>query len=175
MTYTPLTQEQVAALMAVAMAYDNRNPGEANLMAWTEAAERARWRFAPAREAIHAHYAESSKFIMPGDITQRLKVESRFPPRYGEEPPAELEEARPDPAGRDRVRQIVSALADRMGWPRKPSQDDPALDVECPFCHAAPRRPCARLATRGAHRGEYVPLSKSHPSRVELAEALEAS
>jgi hypothetical protein len=167
-SYTPLNQEQVAALLVVAMAYDNRKPGDATVAAWTEAAHRGKWRFGPAREAIHAHYATSTSFIMPGHITERLKVESRFPPRYGEAP-AELEEARPDPAGQERIRAVVSSLAARLRWPRKPSREDPALTVECPFCHAAPHRPCSRLATRGAHRGEYVPLSKSHPSRVDLA------
>lgn len=175
MSYTPLNQEQVAALLVVAMAYDNRKPGDATVAAWTEAAHRGKWRFGPAREAIHAHYATSTTFLMPGHITERLKVESRFPPRYGEAPPAELEEARPDPAGRERVRQIVTALAERMGWPRKPSEDDPTLAVECPFCHAAPRRQCARLATRGPHRGEYVKRASPHPSRVDLAEGRQAS
>jgi hypothetical protein len=167
-TFAPLNEDQVRLLLAVAMTYDHRNPGESDVLAWMEAARRARWRFVPAREAIHEHYAQKRDFIMPGDITQRLKVESRFPPRFGEAP-AELEEVRPDPAGQARIRQVVTALADRMGWPRKAANDDPALAVECPFCHAAPRRQCARLATRGPHRGEYVALSKPHPSRAELA------
>jgi hypothetical protein len=170
MSYTPMTSDQVAALLVVAMAYDNRKPGDATVAAWTEAALRGKWRFGPAREAIHAHYATSTAFIMPAHITERLKVESRFPPRFGEEPFGELEEARPDPAGKERVRAIVSELSARLGWTRKPSLEDPALAVECPHCHATPLRPCARLATRGPHRGEYVQLSKPHPSRVELAE-----
>lgn len=168
-----LNEDQVRVLLALAMSYDHRNPGEADVLAWMEAAKRARWRFVPAREAIHDHYAESSKFIMPGDITQRLKVESRFPPRFGEVP-AELEEVRPDPAGQARVREIVSSLSMRLGWLRKPSQTDPALAVECPHCHSALRRPCVRLATRGPHRGEYIQV-KPHPSRVDLAKGREAS
>ncbi len=170
MSFAPLNEDQVRALLAVAMSYDHRNPGDADVMAWEEAAKRMKWRFVPAREAIHAHYAERREFIMPGDITQRLKLESRFPPRFGEEPFGELEEARPDPAGKERVRAIVAELSARLGWTRKPSLEDPALAVECPHCHATPLRPCARLATRGPHRGEYVQLSKPHPSRVELAE-----
>lgn len=172
MTFTPLTEDQVRALLAVAMYYDHRNPGESDVMAWTEAAHRRRWRFVPAREAIHEHYAEKRDYIMPADITLRLRVESRYPPRY-REAPAELEEARPDPAGQERVRAIVAILAARLGWARKPSQEDPELAVECPHCHAAPMRPCARLATRGPHRGEYIRTSNSHPSRVELAAKLE--
>lgn len=165
-----LNEDQVRVLLAVAMSYDHRNPGEADVLAWMEAAKRARWRFVPAREAIHDHYAERREFIMPGDITQRLKVESRFPPRYGEEP-AELEELPPpDPAGQERVRSIVSALSARLGWVATPSEQDPALAVECPHCHAAPRSPCKRLWARGPHRGEFRRASKPHPSRVELAE-----
>lgn len=169
MSYQPMTPDQVAALLVVAMAYDNRKPGDATVAAWTEAAERGKWRFGPAREAIHAHYATSAAFIMPAHITERLKVESRFPPRFGEAPPTALEEARPDPAGQERVRAIVAALAARLGWKRSASMQDPALEVDCPHCHAIVRRPCARLATRGPHRGEYVRLPQPHPSRVELA------
>lgn len=170
MTTQPLTKEQVAALLAVAMAYDNRNPGEANLLAWMEAAHRGRWRFGPAREAIHAHYAESTKFVMPGDITQRLRVESRYPPRYGT--PPEIEEAPAQhPAGQDRIRQVVERLAEVLRWPRTQSLRDPALSVICPHCHAAVGRPCTRMETRGAHRGEYIPISHPHPSRKDLAEA----
>lgn len=175
MSYNPLNRDQVAALLVVAMAYDNRKPGDATVAAWTEAAHRGKWRFGPAREAIHAHYASSTAFIMPGHITDRLKVESRFPPRYGQEPAGELEEAKPDPAGQERIRQIVTSLANRLGWARTPSQEDPVLSVDCPHCHATVRRPCARLATRGPHRGEYVRKSAPCPSRVDLAAKREAS
>jgi len=171
--YTPLNQEQVAALLVVAMAYDNRKPGDATVAAWTEAAHRGKWRFGPAREAIHAHYATSTAFIMPAHITERLKVESRFPPRFGEDPPAELEAGPPpEPAQPERVRSIVEALAGRLGWKRKPAHDDPALQVDCPWCNAVAGRPCAQLATRGPHRGEYIKRSTPHPSRVDLASKL---
>lgn len=171
MRHNPLTSEEVAALLVVAMAYDNRKPGDATVAAWTEAAHRGKWRFGPAREAIHAHYASSTAFIMPAHITERLKVESRQPPRFGAVPP-ELEEPKPDPAGQERVRAIVAALADRLGWKQTPSMQDPALEVECPHCQATARRPCARLATRGPHRGEYVKMPAPHPSRVDLAQRM---
>jgi hypothetical protein len=74
-----LTDNQVRALLAAAMAYDNRKPGAANIAAWTEAAHRGRWPFHDALEAIHEHYARSTDFLMPGHITERLRAERRQP------------------------------------------------------------------------------------------------
>lgn len=75
-----LTDAQVKHLLVASMAYDNRKlPGEANVRAWKEAAHRTGWAFEEALEAIHAHYAESTEFIMPGHITQRIKGNRRQP------------------------------------------------------------------------------------------------
>lgn len=161
-----MTETEVRALLVAAMAYDNRKPGDATVMAWLEAATRARWTFQAALDALHAHYAESGDWVMPGHITARIRA-SRSEPAPAREA---LELPAGPPAQPERVRAVVDALARRLGWQRVPADAAPA--VECPFCHAAPNRPCTRLATRGPHRGERVRLTKDegvHPARRELA------
>lgn len=75
----PLSQDEVRALLAIAVAYDNRKPGEVTIAAWMEAADRGRWTFPAAVEAIHDHYAKSTDFLMPGHITAAVRSQSRFP------------------------------------------------------------------------------------------------
>jgi hypothetical protein len=77
-----MTRDEVINLLSAAIAYDNRNPTEAQIRAWFEAANRARWDYAPALDAIHAHYSRSSEYLMPGHITQALSGTRELPPRY---------------------------------------------------------------------------------------------
>jgi hypothetical protein len=84
-----VTTDDIRRLLAAAMAYDNRKPGAANVAAWTEAAHRAGWTFDAALEAIHAHYAESTQFVMPGHITERIRLANRQPAPYTALPPAQ--------------------------------------------------------------------------------------
>lgn len=162
-----MNETQVRALLAIAVAYDNRRPSEANITAWWEAADRSRWDFDAAREAIHQHYAGSTDFLMPGHITAIIASRRGLPPKYV---PRELDG--PGPAADPRVKALIDQVARRLGWNRgRQSHNDAALVVECPYCHAQPKRPCTRLATRGPHRGEHVPLRASHPSRTEIANA----
>lgn len=82
-----MTESEIKQLLAVAMAYDNRKPGEAAVLAWGEAAKRAGWTFERAMDAIHTHYARSTTFVMPGHITELIRSRSSLPPRV-ELPPA---------------------------------------------------------------------------------------
>lgn len=84
-----MTEDEIRGLLAAAMAYDNRRPGDANVAAWMEAAVRAKWTFREALDAVHAHYATSTVFLMPGHITERLRVERRQPAPYTALLPAE--------------------------------------------------------------------------------------
>jgi hypothetical protein len=161
-----VTDDEIKKLFAVAMAYDNRKPSTANMTAWWEQAERNKWTFDEAREAIHQHHTESSEYLMPVHITAIIRRKRQIPGRFMPELPAA-------PKADDvRVRGIVASLAAKLRWNRAPTQrqSGPALTVICPHCHASVGRPCSRLATRGPHRGEHMPLRQSHPSRVELAE-----
>jgi len=162
-----MTENEIKQLYAAAMAYDNRKLSNAGITAWWEQAERNRWGFHEALEAIHTHHSESTEYLMPGHITAiiRRSRQDRTPGEALGLPEAEK-------ATDARVQRIMSALADKLRWDRKPSQRQAgrALRVQCPHCHAAPEVPCSRLVTRGPHRGEHVPLATSHPSRIELAE-----
>ena len=166
-----LTRDQVVSLLQVAAAYDNRNLGQANIHAWHDAADRERWAFDDAVMAIKAHYAESTDYLLPAHVTQRIRGKRQEPPRAAEAI-GELPAA--PPADPERIRTYVDAVARRLGWQRVQASAESvaATAVECPFCHVAPDRPCTRLATRGPHRGERVRLTKDegvHPARRELA------
>lgn len=107
-----MTENEIRALLATCMAYDNRRqPGAANIAAWLEAAHRANWTFDAAVDAIHGHYAESPDFLMPGHITARLRAARQGPARYVALPRAEpaSEEIRKQfrDAFRDAFRDVV--------------------------------------------------------------------
>jgi hypothetical protein len=107
-----LNEIQVRQLLACAMAYDNRKPGDANVAAWMDAAARARWTFEAAVEAIKAHYAEETAFCMPAHITKRLKDGQGSPPRYVALPAAE-------PASDETRRRIMQMIGNRFSMPRR--------------------------------------------------------
>lgn len=160
-----MTEDDIRILFAVAMAYDNRKPSNANMTAWWEQADRCRWTLDEAKEAIHVHHSESSDYLMPAHITAIIRRHRQIPGRHVPQLPAA-------PKAEDqRVRTLIAAVANKLRWNRTTTQQqsDPAMHVQCPHCHAAPSRPCSRLATRGPHRGEHIPLRAPHPSRSELA------
>lgn len=161
-----MTENEIKQLFAVAMAYDNRKPSTANITAWWEQAERNRWTFDEAREAIHVHHTESSDYLMPAHVTAIIRRKRQIPGR----PVPQLEAA--SKASDKRVQGLIEQLAAKLRWDRNPTQaqSGPALSVICPHCDAGVGRPCSRLATRGPHRGEHIALSQPHPSRVELTE-----
>ncbi len=151
---------EIRALLSAAMAYDNRKAGEAAIAGWLKAAERTRWTYGEALNAIHDHYAESRDFIMPGDITQRLRAKRRQPG-----PVRAVVEPTREPADPIRVRAIVDELAGRLGWHRMAIADPQKLAQACPHCEAGPHRPCVRRVATGPRRGQYVALTDVHHSR----------
>jgi hypothetical protein len=110
-----MTEHEIRLLLAAAMAYDNRNPGQAAVLAWQEAAARARWTFAEAIDAVHAHYAESTAFLMPGHITQRLRARPAAAPPTVSELRGELPPTAP--ASVETRRQAVSRFAAKFAPP----------------------------------------------------------
>ncbi|MBB1153470.1 zinc finger domain-containing protein [Amycolatopsis dendrobii] len=168
MTPHPPTESEIRQLLAIAMAYDHRKPGDAQVMAWHEASRRALWTFDEAREAILNHFATSTAYLMPGHVTSRIREARSQPP-----PRAALPSPPANPASPERIRVIVRDLAARLGWvARRPSpQEQAALAYACPYCHAAVGRRCTRQLARGHRRGQYVEIRDLHPSRVELARA----
>lgn len=159
------TESEIRQLLAIAMAYDHRKPGDSQVMAWHEAARRARWTFDEAREAILNHFATSTEYLMPGHVTTAIRERRSQPP-----PRAALPAAPLNPANPDRIREIIRDLAARLGWTtrRASPQEAAALEFACPYCHAAPGRRCSRQLGRGHRRGQFVEITNPHPSRVDL-------
>lgn len=106
-----MTEDEIRGLLAAAMAYDNRRPGDANVAAWMEAAARARWTFAEALEAIHAHYATSTAFLMPGHITELIRAGRRQPATY-----RELDAA--SPASVEHRERMKALIGDHFALPK---------------------------------------------------------
>ena len=155
-----LTEDQIRKLLAVAMGYDNRRPGELNVAAWREASRRGRWTFDAALEALHEHCTNNPGFVQPGHITQRLAADRRQPATYDR---LQIEGA--SPATPDGIRAALEAVANAMSWP--PVTHDPELDIACPYenCRAPAGRPCVRRA----RRDEVRPITGYHRSRTEAA------
>lgn len=85
---------EVIDLLTLAAAYDRRTVGQADVEAWRDAANRGRWTYDEAREALQEHYATSTGFLMPGHITERINRGRRpigQPPKYEGLTPAERE------------------------------------------------------------------------------------
>lgn len=161
-----MTEDEVRKLLVVAMSYDNRKtPGQANVMAWCEAAGRGRWSFASALDAIHAHYAEDTAFLMPGHVTARIRKARQL------QPPVERLAIEAPPAEPERIRSIVGSLAKMLGWQRSESTGE-SLPVQCPYCHSLPGKPCVRVIGHGRRRGQFLPIQNSHQSRVDLMKEL---
>lgn len=157
-----LDDQQVRQLLALVMAYDNRRPGDATIRAWSEAARRGRWTYDEATEAIHAHYATETTWLMPGHVTQRIRA-ARPPVTMSAEPtPA------PDQIGQRRVAEIIrggfSDVDDEPAAP--PVLPPPELAVACPHCQAAPGTHCTRPGRSGP-----VPMQRPHPARREAVTA----
>jgi hypothetical protein len=159
-----MSEQEIRAVYAIATTYDNRKTSESNITAWWEQAIRNRWTLDEVREAIHQHHGQSTEFLMPAHITAIIRANRRQPEKFDS---SKLLPAAP-PADPERIGEVVAAVAEELGWQRPPSAAE--MDVRCPYCHAPPKRMCQRLMTRGPHRGEWVPLSSFHASRIDLAE-----
>jgi hypothetical protein len=145
------------------MAYDNRKPGDATVVAWMESARRGRWTFDAAREAILDHYATSTDYLRPGHITQYIRNKRQLPV-----PVRQLTASPEGLANPSHIRAVIAHLGKRLGWPERHGAASPELTVQCPHCGAAVGRPCARQLARGHRRGQWV-RTGIHPSRLELA------
>lgn len=159
---------EVVKLLALAMAYDNRNTGEAIVNAWDDAARRQHWTFPAAVEAIKQHYSESTEFVRPGHITARIRA---MRPLDGD---ARRQIEDRSPASEQQRAEALESIYARFGWERRYDADrdgEPrlALSIACPHCHASAGCEC-RQTEKGT--GRFLPLidSDAHPSRVAAAE-----
>jgi len=147
-----VTETEVRALLAAAVAYDNRRPSKANITAWEEAANRARWTFPAALDAIHQHYAESTAFLMPGHITARLdqQRDTSWPTPY-----AALAAA--SPADETTRRRIMAMVGDRFTVRVRRERKPAPHTAEHTRAREAARAELDRLRTSAATTPESRP------------------
>ncbi|GGF38958.1 hypothetical protein [Williamsia phyllosphaerae] len=74
-----MTRDQIIELLQVIQSYDSRTIDELAIHTWGKAAEIGRWAPEPAAAAVHAHYADTTAWLMPGHITQAIRSAARQP------------------------------------------------------------------------------------------------
>ena len=107
-----MNETEVRALLAAAVAYDNRRPSQSNIAAWLEAANRGDWTFAEALDAIHEHNTENPDFLKPAHVTQRIRAKRdaekpAWPPPYAALPATQ-------PADETTRRRVMAMVGDRF-------------------------------------------------------------
>lgn len=112
-----MTRNEILDLLSAVTAYDNREPTEALLAAWSAAAQIARWTFVEALAAVHHHYATSTDYLMPGHVTHWIRAHR--PPAAVAEPdgPQQLEQPPASDETRRRVMELVREIAARRAIP----------------------------------------------------------
>jgi hypothetical protein len=68
-----MTPQEAAKVLAKAAAYDNRQPNEAAVLAWSEALDRD-LPLADALRIVSEHYQDERAWIMPADINRRWRT-----------------------------------------------------------------------------------------------------
>jgi hypothetical protein len=113
-----MSRDEIRQLLAIVASYDNRKVGTSMVEAWHETARRCRWTYAEAAEAVHAHYAEQTAYVMPGAITDRIRSARRY------SRPALPTRSNPPASAEHRAR-MRSWVATQLGW-RRDQGGDPA-------------------------------------------------
>ncbi|WP_029924022.1 hypothetical protein [Nocardia otitidiscaviarum] len=108
-----MNRDDVIHLLQVIHGYDNRKIDAISIEAFSQSARRANWTLAAALDAVHDYYAFTPRgWVMPGDITERVRASRRQPA-----PVAELRAlGAPPPASPERraeVMRLVRRLAER--------------------------------------------------------------
>lgn len=151
-----MNREDAVKLLAIASAFDNRKPNEAQAIAWAEVLTGLDPR--DCVEAIKAHYKESKEYLMPAHIVARART--MMLDRRDQERVAEHLAIMAGPDTSDRTRLAIEGAKTALAEPKVYPKSDRAN--ECPWCKAKPGRPCVIPVV-----GKV--LSTVHPSRVEAA------
>lgn len=166
-----MTRDELVSLLSIAAAYDGRTLGESDVAAWGDAAERGRWTYAQSQDAVKAHYAESTAWLMPGHVTERIRAERSEPPRSHA-----LPQATPTAANREHTDRCVSWLEDRLAENESsPSPEDrhQAYAIPCPQCGAKANRSCWQTTWNGTPLARGKTMSEPHRDRLKAAQTQE--
>lgn len=161
-----MTQDEVIDLLSIITAYDKRSTGEGEIHAWSDAAQRGRWTFADAAEAVKAHYAESTQWLMPGHVTDRIKVQRRDRP-----PPHALPPSRRS-FQQEHKDSCVAWVRDRLDEnASRPSPEDrrAAHAIRCPHCGARADRRCWQTSWGGTPLASRKTMEEPHRERIRAA------
>lgn len=174
-----MTPSQTAELLAFCAAFDRRTIGKADTLAWHTVLSDID--FDAAKQAVTAHYATETRWIMPADIRQTVRKQRADTADniHGPGLPAEIPDADPDdiPAYLAAVKEQRHRAADGLPTHRRPIAELTAatgqsippeaentkrpgpLGTTCTKCAAPIGRPCrtpsgVERAPHGARRGE---------------------
>lgn len=111
-----LTEHEVRKLLATARSYDHRQLTDSSVLAWSRAAETARWTYDEAMAALERHYAESTEMAKPGHITHLIKHQRTRVPRRKQLPGKA-------PASDGHREAVMAQLRQRHGWVRRANRD----------------------------------------------------
>ncbi|MGH3825956.1 MAG: zinc finger domain-containing protein [Pseudonocardiaceae bacterium] len=146
-----MTRSEIVKILQIAAAYDNRIATDAAVHAWGDTAQRCRWAYPEAAEAVKAHYAESTEYLMPAHITDRIRAQRQDTAMRNPIDP-------PDRTGQRRLAELITGAFQAIpdDW-----RDD-ALSRPCPSCAAQPGTPCTRESPEG-RAATRIP----HPARMK--------
>ncbi|MGP6175391.1 hypothetical protein [Corynebacterium sp. A21] len=99
-----MTREEVTLFLAQIQAVDNRTITAETVTAWHDAATRQKWTMDYAVEGMRRHFSESTDWLMPGHITQRIRTIRR-----DQQPPLKALPAAPESASDRAMRDKVMA------------------------------------------------------------------
>lgn len=155
-----MTPSQTAELLAFAAAFDRRTLGKADVLAWHTVLTDIDYE--AAKQAVTAHYATETRWIMPADIRQAVRKQRADTANniHGPGLPAEIPDADPDDVRayltavkeqRTRaadglqprpVRELLAATGHAIPNEATDVRRPGPLGINCPNCGAAIGRPC---------------------------------
>lgn len=163
----PLTLDEIKSLMMTMTHYDGRERGKADADALSQAATRAGWTLAEARDAVQEHFAFATGedwWIKPGHITERIRERRR---EYAHRAPGDTE--------KQLAKQAARMLASGGDDPHHGGRNSPELEslhteamtVPCGRCKAAVGQRCTNPITGNSAKIPHTARSKAARDRIE--------
>jgi hypothetical protein len=169
-----VTPAETARLLTLIAAYDRRTLGESDVLAWHPLVER--YSFDECADAVRAHFASSTSYLMPVHVLDRVRATRRdaIERQQSERLAIEYRQAQAVDVGRY-VAQVAAALDAR----RPPEQRRAVADrearkrarsVACPYCGAREGQPCVV-----PDDGRELTKTLAHSSRLDAVAEREAA